>query len=162
LAAIMLSSLLFSRRTGLLAPLLLLLLPLLMTAPARCASLQQVTGDFGPNPRGSEFYIYVPDALAAAAPPVLVNPHWCHGSAAAAYAGSQFAALADQYGYVVIYPNSSNTVDMCWDVSSNETLTHDAGGDSLGIVSMVRWTLDTYGGDASRVFVTGVSSGASK
>jgi acetylxylan esterase len=44
-------------------------------------------------------------------------------------------------------------------VSSKETLTHDAGGDSLGIVSMVRWTLDRYKADKNRVFVTGVSSG---
>ncbi|KAI0142773.1 Alpha/Beta hydrolase protein [Xylariaceae sp. FL1272] len=126
---------------------------------AGAASLQQVTEDFGPNPRNVGFYIYVPDQLAAN-PPILVNPHWCHGSAEAAYDGSQFATLASEYGFIVIYPNSSNIADMCWDVSSNDTLTHGGGGDSLGIVSMVQWTLDQYSGDESRVFVTGISSGA--
>ncbi|KAI1342490.1 carbohydrate esterase family 1 protein [Xylariaceae sp. FL0016] len=129
------------------------------TALVKAASLQQVTEDFGPNPRNVSFYIYVPDALAAR-PPILVNPHWCHGDAQACYAGSRYAALADQYGFVVIYPDSPNTADKCWDVSSNETLTHDAGGDSLGIASMVRWALQRYGGDPGRVFVTGISSGA--
>ncbi|KAG7284973.1 hypothetical protein NEMBOFW57_009591 [Staphylotrichum longicolle] len=77
----------------------------------------------------------------------------------AAYAGSQWATLASKHGFIVIYPGSPNAADQCWDVSSKETLTHDGGGDSLGIVSMVRWTLDKYKGDKTRVFVTGVSSG---
>ncbi len=123
------------------------------------ASLQMITADFGPNPRNVGFYIYVPDRLAAR-PPILVNPHWCHGDARACYAGSQYAALADRYGFIVIYPDSPNAADRCWDVSSNATLTHDGGGDSLGIASMVRWALDEHGGDPARVFVTGVSSGA--
>ncbi|KAI1158863.1 Alpha/Beta hydrolase protein [Nemania serpens] len=126
---------------------------------ANAASLTKVTENFGPNPRNVGFYIYVPDKLAAR-PPVLVNPHWCHGDAQAGYAGSQYATMASKYGFIVIYPDSPNTADKCWDVSSNATLKHDAGGDSLGIVSMVRWTLNKYNGDPKRVFVTGVSSGA--
>ncbi|KAI1146689.1 Alpha/Beta hydrolase protein [Nemania diffusa] len=126
---------------------------------ANAAALTKVTEDFGPNPRNVGFYIYVPDKLAAH-PPILVNPHWCHGSAQVCYAGSQFATLASQYGFIVIYPDSPNTADKCWDLSSNATLRHDAGGDSLGIVSMVRWALKRYDGDAKRVFVTGISSGA--
>ncbi|KAL7627869.1 hypothetical protein AAE478_002064 [Parahypoxylon ruwenzoriense] len=125
----------------------------------KAASLEKVTSDFGPNPRNVGFYIYVPDKLAAK-PPILVNPHWCHGDARACYSGSQYATLASKYGFIVIYPDSPNTADKCWDVSSNDTLTHDTGGDSLGIASMVRWTLDKYDGDPGRVFVTGVSSGA--
>ncbi|KAI2620846.1 Alpha/Beta hydrolase protein [Xylaria nigripes] len=125
----------------------------------KTASLEQITEDFGPNPTNAGFYIYVPDQLAAN-PPILVNPHWCHGDALVCYTGSQFATLASEYGFIVIYPNSPNTVDMCWDVSSTDTLTHEAGGDSLGIVSMVRWTLEKYNGDPKRVFVTGISSGA--
>lgn len=125
---------------------------------ATAASLTQITTPFGPNPRNVAFHIYVPDSLPPN-PAILVNPHWCHGTAQAAFAGSQWATLASRHGFIVIYPGSPNAADQCWDVSSRETLTHDGGGDSLGIVSMVRWTLDKYRGDASRVFVTGVSSG---
>jgi acetylxylan esterase len=125
----------------------------------QAASLQQITTNFGDNPTNVGFYIYVPDVLAAN-PPILVNPHWCHGTAQAAYTGSQFATLASKYGFIVIYPNSPNTADQCWDVSSAQTLTHNGGGDSLGIVSMVKWTLNKYKADSTRVFVTGVSSGA--
>ncbi|KAK3317222.1 Alpha/Beta hydrolase protein [Cercophora scortea] len=125
---------------------------------ANAASLVQITENFGPNPTKVGFYIYVPDVLAAK-PAILVNPHWCHGTASAAYAGSQYATLAAKYGYIVIYPNSPNTADQCWDLSSSQTLTHNGGGDSQGIVSMVKWTLAKYNADTSRVFVTGVSSG---
>lgn len=55
---------------------------------------------------------------------------------------------------------ATQAADKCWDVSSNGTRAHDGGGDSLGIASMVRWTLAKHGGDRDRVFVTGVSSGA--
>ena len=48
----------------------------------------------------------------------------------------------------------------CWDVSSTETLTHNGGSDSLGIVSAVRYAIANWGVDASRVFAAGTSSGA--
>ncbi|KAK0611957.1 Alpha/Beta hydrolase protein [Immersiella caudata] len=135
-------------------------LPWLTLLPlTSAASLQRITTSFGPNPTNALFYIYVPDTLPAN-PAILVNPHWCHGSAEAAFRGSQYANLASKHGFIVIYPQSPHTADSCWDVSSRETLTHEAGGDSLGIVSMVRWTLNKYSGDSKRVFATGVSSGA--
>ena len=120
------------------------------------AALQGPITDFGPNPTNVGFYLYVPTNLQAN-PPVLVIPHWCHGSAQAAFAGSQ--TLADTYGILVIYPDSPNTADKCWDLSSKQTLTHNGGGDSLGIVSMVKYALARYNGNAKRVFSYGVSSG---
>lgn len=138
-------------------PVIVLLVYLIRLVEA--AFLQQLNVSLANNPTNVGFYIYVPDTLAPN-PPVLVNPHWCHGDAPSAYAGSAFANLSSQYGFIVIYPDSPNLPDKCWDVSSSGTLTHDLGGDSLGIVSMVDWTLDTYDGDPGRVFVTGVSSGA--
>lgn len=74
----------------------------------------------------------------------MVNPHWCKGSANATYTATPFGSLADTHGFIVIYPDSPNLADKCCDVSSAETLTHDGGGDSLGIVSMVRWVLASY------------------
>jgi acetylxylan esterase len=136
----------------------LLLLSTLPSAHAAANSLVQIT-DFGPNPTNVSFYLYVPTKLQAK-PPILVNPHWCWGSAQDAFAGTQLATLADKYGYIMIFPSSPNLPDHCWDVSSNETLSHNGGGDSLGIVSMVKWTLKKYNADASRVFSMGTSSGA--
>ncbi|KAK3672352.1 hypothetical protein LTR78_007659 [Recurvomyces mirabilis] len=103
-------------------------------------------------------YIYVPAKLAAK-PPVIVAIHFCTGTAQAYYTGSPYAQLADQYGFIVIYPESPYS-GTCWDVSSKSALTHNGGGDSNSIANMVTYTLSTYNGDASKVFVTGSSSGA--
>ncbi|KAF2685321.1 carbohydrate esterase family 1 protein [Lentithecium fluviatile CBS 122367] len=128
------------------------------TAQQLSSTLTQVK-DFGPNPRNVTMYIYVPKNLPPK-PPIIVVPHWCHGTAQDVFKGRPYASLGDQYGFISIYPDSPNKVDQCWDVSSNASLTHNGGGDALGIVSMVRWTLKKYGGDKDRVFVTGTSSGA--
>jgi acetylxylan esterase len=122
------------------------------------SKLTQIT-DFGPNPRNVSMYIYVPAKLAPN-PPILVSPHWCHGTAQQVFEYRSWASAGDKYGFITIYPDSPNKADQCWDVSSKESLTHDGGGDALGIASMVRWTLDKYNGDKSRVFVSGTSSGA--
>lgn len=128
-------------------------------APIKRASqaLRQVT-NFGSNPSGTKMYIYVPAKLAAS-PPIIVAIHYCTGSANAYYMGSPYAQLADQKGFIVIYPESPYS-GSCWDLSSRAAETHDRGGDSNSIANMVTWTLSQYNGDASKVFVTGSSSGA--
>ncbi|CAI4213348.1 unnamed protein product [Parascedosporium putredinis] len=138
---------------------LLSLSGLALLAPlVHAAELKRITADFGPNPTNVTFNLYVPDKVAASAP-LLVYPHWCHGTAEQAFEYKPWRGLADTHGYIIIYPSSPWEADNCWDVSSSDTLTHDAGGDSLGIASMVRWTLQEYDVDPDRVFVTGVSSG---
>jgi acetylxylan esterase len=135
-----------------------LLLATVISAQQLSSTLTQVV-NFGPNPRNVSMYIYVPVNLPSK-PPILVVPHWCHGTAQDAFNGRPYASLGDQHGFISIYPDSPNKADQCWDVSSNASLTHNGGGDALGIVSMVRWTLEKYGADKDRVFVTGTSSGA--
>ncbi|KAH8652709.1 Alpha/Beta hydrolase protein [Tricladium varicosporioides] len=127
-----------------------------VTSTMAC-TLQQVTS-FGSNPTGVGMYICVPSKLAAK-PAIIVAMHYCTGTAQAYYSGTQYSTLAETYGFIVIYPNAP-TSGGCWDVHSTETLTHDAGGDSLGIASMVRYTISTYNADTSKVFMTGTSSGA--
>lgn len=121
------------------------------------ASLTQVN-DFGDNPTNVEMYIYVPDNVSAN-PAIIVAMHYCTGTAEAYFTGTAYATLADEKGFIVIYPDAPDTGG-CWDVHTEETLTHDAGGDSRGIASMVRYTLDEYSGNDTQVFVTGTSSGA--
>jgi len=134
-------------------------LSLFSSVSAAANPLIQIKEPFGPNPTNVSFYLYIPKTIAPN-PPILVNPHWCHGTAQDAFAGTQLATLADTYGYIMIFPSSPNAADQCWDVSSKQTLSHNGGGDSQGIVSMVKWTLAKYKGDAKRVFSMGTSSGA--
>ena len=103
-------------------------------------------------------YIYVPDKLAAK-PAVIVAIHHCQGTGTSYYQSTPYSKLAEQYGFIVIYPESPYS-GTCWDVSSKKSLTHNGGGNSNSIANMVTYTLQKYKGDASKVFVTGSSSGA--
>jgi acetylxylan esterase len=68
---------------------------------------------------------------------------------------------ADQLGFVVLYPTSKAQNGMnCWDCNTAKSLTRDGGGDSQGVVGMVKWALETYKGDPTKVFAVGGSSGA--
>ncbi|EIW63589.1 acetyl xylan esterase [Trametes versicolor FP-101664 SS1] len=114
--------------------------------------------NFGPNPNNVAVYVYKP-ARVQSKPPLIVASHFCTGTAQAYFSGSKFAQLAETYGYVVLFPSSPHS-GTCWDVSSDATLTHDGGSDSLGIASAARYALANWGVDPARVFAVGTSSGA--
>ena len=126
-------------------------------AAAPAASLTQVTS-FGNNPSNLWMYEYVPNNVQQH-PPILLALHGCQGSGPYLYSSTQFASLADQYGFVVIYPSVTRSYD-CWDVSSPSSLTHNGNNDPAGLVSMVQYVEQHNNGDAGRVYVTGESSGA--
>ncbi|MFD1145551.1 extracellular catalytic domain type 1 short-chain-length polyhydroxyalkanoate depolymerase [Saccharothrix hoggarensis] len=124
---------------------------------ASAAALTEVTR-FGPNPSGLRMHLYVPGRLRAR-PPVLLAVHWCTGSGPDMHAGTDFTQLADKHGFIVIYPSAVRE-SHCFDVSSPQALKRNGGSDPVGLASMVRHTVRRYHADASRVFVTGISSGA--
>ncbi|WP_433291249.1 extracellular catalytic domain type 1 short-chain-length polyhydroxyalkanoate depolymerase [Actinoplanes sp. CA-030573] len=128
----------------------------LQASPASAASLQQIT-NFGANPTGLGMYLYVPDRLAAK-PALLVAVHYCTGSGPAFFSGTEFRSLADQYGFIVVYPSATRSGN-CFDNSSPGALTHNGNSDPAGIVSMVRYVQQHYNTDVNRTFVTGASSG---
>jgi acetylxylan esterase len=124
---------------------------------ALTSSLVGVT-NFGANPSNLRMSVYIPTTVKPN-PPILVVVHWCGGSAEAIYAGTQYAALADQYGYMIVYPSTTNH-GSCFDVSSPQALTRGGGSDPVGIMSMVTYAAQHYNGDLNQVYVTGISSGA--
>ncbi|MEU3556105.1 extracellular catalytic domain type 1 short-chain-length polyhydroxyalkanoate depolymerase [Streptomyces fragilis] len=135
-----------------------LLAAYLFAAPtAQAASLTEVT-NFGSNPGNLRMYEYVPTS-AGAHPPVLVAVHYCTGTGPGFHSGTEFASLADRYGFIVVYPDA-NVSGQCFDVSSPQALKHDGGSDPTSIASMVRNVVQRHGADADRVYVTGASSGA--
>jgi acetylxylan esterase len=142
---------------ALVAALLLAAAGVLVAArPAKAASLVEVT-NFGTNPTGLRMHLYVPNNVAAR-PAILVAVHFCTGSGPVFFSGTEFASLADRFGFIVIYPSATRS-GACFDVSSPGALTHNGNSDPLAIVSMVRWVEQNRNGDPSRVYVTGASSG---
>ncbi|MEI9952439.1 MAG: PHB depolymerase family esterase [Pseudomonadota bacterium] len=137
-----------------------LFLGLFVAAPAGAASLQQVN-DWGASgvPSYVKMYIYVPDTLATK-PPILVSAHSC-GSTATGQMDNikKIKAAADKNGFILILPD--NPGQNCWDVGAKDTsLKHDAGGDTKAVALMVKYALNKYSGDATRVYAMGGSSGA--
>ncbi|KAF7940583.1 uncharacterized protein EAE98_000710 [Botrytis deweyae] len=140
-----------------LLPSLAALFALATSVTALTSSLKQVTA-FKSGPTAAGMYIYVPTTKKALAP-IIVAIHHCQGTGSGYFGETKYAQYADTYGYIVIYPNSPSSGG-CWDVSSKASLTHNGGGDSQTIVNMVSYAVSNYGGDASKVYVTGSSSGA--
>jgi poly(hydroxyalkanoate) depolymerase family esterase len=132
------------------------LIAVMVPRPANAAQLTQIT-DFGNNPSNLEMYLYVPDNLPPE-PAMVLGIHWCTGDANAFYSGTEWARLADQYGFIVVYPSVTRS-SKCWDVASAASL-NGTGSDSVGIKSMMDWTIARYGVDTNRIFSTGISSGA--
>jgi poly(hydroxyalkanoate) depolymerase family esterase len=127
--------------------------------PAFAASLVQVTS-FGNHPGGMEMHVYVPDSHPAN-PGIVVAMHGCGGSGPAFYSGSEFASLADRYGFIVIYPSAEQQAGFgkCFDTWSAASKVRGGGSDPVSIVSMVTYAEQHYGGDPNRVYATGSSSG---
>lgn len=120
------------------------------------STLQQITSGFT-NPTNVGFYVYKPTTVAAN-PALIVALHECTATGTVYFESSPYAQLADQYGFIAIYPSSPHS-GTCWDVSSKASLTHDGGGDSNSIANMVTYAISTWNVDSTRVFVTGSSSG---
>ncbi len=115
--------------------------------------------DANPQPHQQVgFYYYKPTKIASPTQLILAI-HYCTGTAQAYFSGTQYATLADTNGYIVIYPNSPRSGG-CFDVNTPQTLSHNGGGDSQGIASMISYAISNWGVNAAKVYVTGTSSGA--
>lgn len=126
-------------------------------AHAAAGSLVQVT-NFGTNPTNLQMWLYVPPSVKSH-PAILLALHQCTGSGPGFFSGTQFANLADQFGFIVIFPSVTRS-GSCWDVYSNQGLARNGGSDNTGLISMITYVEQHNNGDASNVYVTGASSGA--
>jgi endoglucanase len=129
------------------------------------ASLQLVP-DWGASgvPSTLSMYAYVPDHVAPK-PPIMVLCHYWGGKANDVFAeavGGGLIAAADQYGFIIVVPQTSNPdgSGRGWDANSAQSLLHNGGGETQGIAEMVQYAINTYHANADRVYVTGPSSGA--
>ncbi|UED86713.1 extracellular catalytic domain type 1 short-chain-length polyhydroxyalkanoate depolymerase [Streptomyces profundus] len=145
--------------TALAGTLLLAVTTLGLPSTAHAAELVEIT-DFGPNPGGTRMHVYVPDNTQPN-PPVVVAMHGCGGDGPGFAQSSGFNGLADQHGFIVIYPTATQQTAFgtCFDVWSPQSKTRDGGSDPVSIASMVSYTHQQYGGDPARTFATGSSSG---
>lgn len=56
------------------------------------------------------------------------------------YLYSKYSTLADQHGFIVVYPSSTHTTK-CFDVSSEKALQRNGGSDPQGIENAESWEI---------------------
>jgi poly(hydroxyalkanoate) depolymerase family esterase len=124
----------------------------------QAAGLTEVTG-FGSNPGNLRMFTYVPAGLATSRPLVVVL-HGCTQSAAVVDDETGWAKWADTYQFALVLPEQKtpNNPSRCfnWWLPGDQSR---GGGESLSVKQMTDWMKTTYGSDAARVFVTGLSAG---
>lgn len=122
------------------------------------AALTAVTS-FGSNPGALDMYEYVPANLPSNAPLVVVM-HGCTQTAAAMESAG-WNALADEYGFAVVYPQqrSANQALSCFSWYSTPDISR-TGGEAESVIQMIDTEIAAHHLDSHRVFVTGLSAGA--
>lgn len=114
------------------------------------------------NGAGSRAYkLYVPAGVSDAPRPLIVMLHGCTQSADDFAAGTQMNRLADEHGFLVVYPEQAGQANAskCWNWFKPQDQQRGAGEPAL-IAGMVREVAQRYGADPRRIFVAGLSAGA--
>ena len=130
--------------------------PLLMPdVPSRLTE----TAGFGSNPGNLRMLTYVPDSVSSS-PALVVVLHGCTQTAAGYDHGSGWSALADRYGFVLLYAEQqeANNPKRCFNWFQPGDIERDHG-ETHSIRQMVEHAVRRHGVDSSRIFVTGLSAG---
>jgi poly(hydroxyalkanoate) depolymerase family esterase len=114
--------------------------------------------DFGTNPGALKAYVHVPARLAVNAPLVVVL-HGCTQSAAGYDRASGWSQLADEQGFVLLYPEQqrANNANGCFNwFEPGDTRRDD--GEARSIPQMIAAVQERHAIDPARIFITGLSA----
>lgn len=139
---------------------ILLLLSLSFTA-SRAQSELLPLKDFGTNPGNLKAYYYVPPSIDTShVVPLLVALHGCTQNAAEIAHESGWNQLADQAGFIVLYPEQRriNNMQGCfnWFFQSDQ---QRGSGEPASIVQMIETLCALHHIDSSQVYAFGISAG---
>lgn len=115
--------------------------------------------NFGTNPGNLKAWHYVPPEVTGKCPLVVVL-HGCTQAARGFDEGSGWSALAETYGFAVVFPEQqrANNPNMCFNWFSPEDTTRGTG-EALSIAQMIESMVKHHNADEQRVFITGLSAG---
>ncbi len=117
------------------------------------------------GPAGScPYFVYTPQNYQVGiAAPLVVMLHGCTQTALDFATGTQMNVLADQYQFIVAYPQqiSSSNRNLCWNWfrSSNQFRGQGEPAILAGIVWAIKQQSAQWTIDASRIYVAGISAG---
>ncbi len=106
------------------------------------------------------YRLYVPGRAATGPRPLVVMLHGCTQSPEDFAAGTRMNACAEAEGFLVAYPRQTRAANAqkCWNWFDPKDQARGRGEPAL-IVGMVEEILASRNGDASRVYVAGLSAG---
>jgi len=114
---------------------------------------------FGSNPGALVAKLYVPTFMAEQ-PALVVVLHGCTQTAAGYDNSSGWSRLADEFGFLVLYPQQiqANNANLCfnWFLPDDIRRGH---GEALSIRQMIETVVMKHGIDRKRIFATGLSAG---
>jgi poly(hydroxyalkanoate) depolymerase family esterase len=116
---------------------------------------------FGPNPGKLIAKKFIPSDLTAHAPLVVVL-HGCTQTPEAYDYGTGWAAMAARHNFAVLYPEQqrSNNLNSCFNWFEPGDM-HRGAGEPASIKSMIDQIVTDHDLDPMRIFITGLSAGAS-
>ena len=106
------------------------------------------------------YHLYLPRRYSAErASPLVVMLHGCKQDAAIFSSGTRMNQLADEEGFLVLYPEQRRLANAhrCWNWF--DASAHRAGGEAALIAGMVVEVTHTHAVDPARVYVAGLSAG---
>ena len=114
---------------------------------------------FGSNPGNLGMLIYVPPVRAKRCPCVIVL-HGCTQTARGYDIGSGWSRLAEEHGFILIYPEQkrSNNEKTCFSWFQPGDVSRDQG-EVESIRQMLDWAIAEHAVDVGNVFVCGLSAG---
>jgi poly(hydroxyalkanoate) depolymerase family esterase len=115
------------------------------------------------GPAGSrDYYLYVPACAARAAMPLVMMLHGCQQNPVDFAQGTRMNALAEQHGFLVVYPAQSRKANgsNCWNWFQRADQQR-VGGEPAILAAIVAEVSRSHAVDADRVYVAGLSAGAS-
>ncbi|WP_216828375.1 extracellular catalytic domain type 1 short-chain-length polyhydroxyalkanoate depolymerase [Alkalihalobacterium elongatum] len=120
------------------------------------------SGSFTSHSFGGKTYkLYVPSAYNSSTPTsLMVMLHGCTQDANQFAAGTEMNVLAEEQGFIVLYPEQTSSANSskCWNWF--ETAHQSRGsGEPAVIAGMVEQIINSYSIDLSKVYVAGLSAG---
>jgi poly(hydroxyalkanoate) depolymerase family esterase len=130
-------------------------------APAPTDSGRFIAGRHGEGRAARDYKLFIPPQAAAGQPlPLVVMLHGCTQHPDDFAAGTGMNELAREQGFFVLYPAQSRRANPqgCWNWFKRSHQQRGRG-EAATLARMTREVIATYGIDASRVYVAGLSAG---
>src|SRR5690242_6456404 len=112
---------------------------------------------------GTRFYrLYLPACYRGQSLPLLVMLHGCKQTPEEFAAGTRMNELADEYGFIVVYPAQAwrANIERCWNWFRDRDQQREGGEPAL-IAGITRQVIARYRADPRRVYIAGLSAGGS-